>query len=271
MPSLLLSASDESCGSEEIFSSDSTLVDAVSPSPNQGERRGFARPDMLILHYTGMPNAAAAVALLRNPASEVSCHYVVEDSGRILQLVPESRRAWHAGVSCWRGERDINSASIGVEICNPGHDGGLPDFPNRQIESVIALCRDVASRFAIRPERILAHSDVAPGRKRDPGENFPWGRLAQAGVGHLAEAAAPDSKPIYARAQEGAPVRGLQSLLSLYGYELELSGVYDSRTEVVVAAFQRHFRPARVDGMADAGTVGVLRRLLAELSPSPLC
>lgn len=269
MSGLLLSASDES-ESEEGFSSDSALVDAVSPSPNHGERRGFARPDMLILHYTGMPSAAAAVALLRNPASEVSCHYVVEESGRILQLVPESRRAWHAGASCWRGERDVNSASIGVEICNPGHDGGLPDFPDRQIKCVIALCRDVASRFAIRPERILAHSDVAPGRKRDPGENFPWERLAHAGVGHWAEPAAPEPIPIYARAQEGPPVRGLQSLLALYGYDLELSGVYDARTEVVVAAFQRHFRPSRVDGLADAGTVDSLRRLLAGLSPAPV-
>ncbi|MDE3176670.1 MAG: N-acetylmuramoyl-L-alanine amidase [Pseudomonadota bacterium] len=226
---------------------------------------------MLILHYTGMPSAAGAVALLRNPASEVSCHYVVEETGRVLQLVPESRRAWHAGASCWRGERDINSASIGVEICNPGHDGGLPAFPDRQIEAVIALCRDVASRYAIRPERILAHSDVAAGRKRDPGEKFPWGKLAQAGVGHWVEAAAPDPQPIYARAQEGPPVRGLQSLLALYGYDLELSGVYDARTEVVVAAFQRHFRPARVDGLADASTVEALRRLLAGLSPAGLC
>jgi N-acetylmuramoyl-L-alanine amidase len=171
-------------------------------------------------------------------------------------------------VSCWRGERDINSASIGIEICNPGHDGGLPDYPERQIEAVIALGRDVAARCAIRPERVLAHSDVAPGRKRDPGENFPWGTLARAGIGHWERASEPDAEALYARGQDGPPVRGLQSLLALYGYELELNGVYDARTEVVVAALQRHFRPARVDGLADASTVDVLRRLLAGLSPA---
>ena len=268
MPGLLLSSLDQSSVLDETFSPDSALVDAVTPSPNHGERRGFGRPDTLILHYTGMPSAAAAVALLRDPASEVSCHYVVEESGRVLQLVAESRRAWHAGVSCWRGERDINSASIGVEICNRGHGGGLPDFPDRQIEAVIALCRDITARWAIRPERVLAHSDVAPGRKRDPGEKFPWRSLAHAGVGHWAEAAAPDPRPLYTTAQEGPPVRGLQTLLALYGYELEVNGVYDARTEVVVAAFQRHFRPAQVDGLADARTVEILRRLLAEFDPS---
>jgi N-acetylmuramoyl-L-alanine amidase len=249
----------------EAFTPDCALVADVVPSPSHGERRGVARPDCLVLHYTGMPTAAAALALLCDPAAEVSSHYVVEETGRIVQLVPEGRRAWHAGVSCWKGERDMNSASIGIEICNPGHDGGLPPFPDRQIEAVISLCRDVAERRAIRPERVLAHSDIAPTRKRDPGEAFPWGALWRGGVGHWVEAAAP-SQALMGRGREGTPVRGLQTMLSLYGYDLEASGVYDARTETVVAAFQRHFRPARVDGSADASTVEALRRLIAGLS-----
>jgi N-acetylmuramoyl-L-alanine amidase len=199
---------DHSSG--EVFSPDSRFVGEVRPSPNQGERRGFAAPDSIVLHYTGMTSAAAAVSLLRDPNAEVSSHYVVYETGGIAQLVPEVRRAWHAGVSCWRGERDMNSASIGIEICNAGHDGGLPPFPDRQIEAVIALCRDIAERRLIRPERILAHSDIAPARKRDPGEAFPWGALGHAGVGHWVEAAAPSS-PLFSRGEDGTPVRGLRS------------------------------------------------------------
>jgi len=249
-----------------VFSPDSQLVDVVSASPNHGERRGFRRPEFVILHYTGMPSSEAAIALLRDPRAEVSSHYVVEENGRIVQLTPESRRAWHAGKSSWRGVTDVNSASIGVEICNAGHDGGLPAYPDAQIRSVIALCRDISLRHAIPPERFLAHSDIAPSRKRDPGENFPWRKLAQAGVGRWEEADAPCAAPDYLPAQEGPHVRALQTMLGLYGYGLHASGVYDRDTEVVVAAFQRHFRPTRVDGIADASTVGVLRKLV---SPSP--
>ncbi len=251
MPGLVLSA----------FPPDSALVAKVRPSPNHGERRGYARPENLVLHYTGMPTASSAIALLCDPAREVSCHYVIEETGRILQLVPENRRAWHAGVSSWRGERDMNSASIGVEICNAGHDGGLPDFPEAQVVAMIALCRDVMSRQGIRPERVLAHSDIAPNRKRDPGERFPWARLAEAGAGLWVEPSAP-SEPLAARGHEGPHVRGLQTLLALWGYEIEANGVYDAQTQVVVAAFQRRFRPERVDGVADAGLVRSVRALL---------
>ena len=265
MPGLVLT-SPEARAARQTFSNDSARVDDILPSPNHGERRGYSRPDCIILHYTGMPSAAAALALLCDPAAQVSSHYVVEETGRIVQLVPESRRAWHAGVSCWRGERDMNSASIGVEICNAGHDGGLPNYPDRQIESVIALCRDIAARCAIRPERILAHSDIAPARKRDPGERFPWAALAAAGVGHWVDIGHKPDGIAFARGQEGSPVRALQTLLSLYGYDLESNGVYDAGTERVVAAFQRHFRPARVDGLADAGVVETVRALLPPLA-----
>ena len=247
--------------SAQAFPPDSGLVTQVLPSPNHGERR--RKLESLVLHYTGMPSGEAAIALLRDPASEVSSHYVIEDSGRIVQLVPEARRAWHAGVSCWRGERDMNSASIGVEICNPGHDGGLPDFPAPQINAVIALCRDIISRHGMRAERVLAHSDIAPERKRDPGERFPWEQLWRAGVGHWAAAPPPSTQALLQRGHDGPPVRGLQTLLALYGYDIDPTGVYDSRTQTVVTAFQRHFRPARVDGAADPSTLSVLRALLA--------
>lgn len=232
------------------------------PTPNHGERRGFLRPEYVILHYTGMPTAEGAIALLRDPKTEVSSHYVIEENGRVIQLAQESRRAWHAGKSSWRGLQDMNSASIGLEICNPGHDGGLPPFPDLQIESVVRLCRDIARRHGIRPERFLAHSDIAPARKRDPGENFPWRDLARAGVGIWAEAETPSESPSCARGQEGAQVRSLQTMLSLYGYDVGASGVYDGATMAAVAAFQRHFRQARVDGLADDSTVGVLRELV---------
>jgi N-acetylmuramoyl-L-alanine amidase len=250
---------------DEDFAADSPLVASVKPSPNHGERRGSRRPDCLILHYTGMPSLEGAVALLRNPKAEVSAHYVVDEAGSVIQLVPEARRAWHAGVSQWKSERDLNSASIGIEIANPGHDGGSPPYPEAQIAAVIALAKDIASRWGLKAERVLAHSDIAPARKRDPGEGFPWDRLAAAGVGHWVSPAPIEGEGLFARAQEGPPIRGLQTLLSLYGYGLEVTGVYDKQTEIVVAAFQRHFRPDRVDGLADASTIKTLRALIAGL------
>jgi N-acetylmuramoyl-L-alanine amidase len=244
------------------FAADSPLVARVLPSPNFGERCGYARPDLIVLHYTGMPTAESALALLTDPGGEVSCHYFVWENGEIAQLVPERMRAWHAGIGRWGGVSDLNSASIGVEIVNPGHDGGLPAFPQAQIDATIALVRNIAARRAIRPERVLAHSDLAPARKRDPGERFPWDALARAGVGHWVEPAPIADGPRLGPSQEGPPVRALQAMLALYGYGVELTGVYDEPTRAVVAAFQRHFRPARVDGEADASTVATLRALI---------
>ena len=252
----------------EAFAPDSPLVARVEPSPNFGERRNPAQPDCVVLHYTGMPTAESALTLLRDPGAEVSAHYFVGEDGEIAQLVPEDKRAWHAGAGQWGGARDLNSASIGVEIVNPGHDGGLPPFPERQIDATIALVRDIAARRGIRPERVLAHSDVAPARKRDPGERFPWEALARAGVGHWVEPAPIVDGPLFGPGQEGPPVRALQAMLALYGYGLELTGVYDAPTRAVVAAFQRHFRPARVDGQADASTVATLRALIDALNPA---
>jgi N-acetylmuramoyl-L-alanine amidase len=245
---------------------DSPIASAFLPSPNFGERRGPLRPDCVVLHYTGMPTAEGALALLRDPASEVSAHYFVWESGEVAQLVEETKRAWHAGVGSWAGQTDVNSASVGIEIVNPGHDGGSPPYPRRQIDAVIGLCRDIASRWGIRPERILAHSDIAPARKRDPGEHFPWDVLARAGVGHWTAPAPIAGGALFGSAQEGPPIRALQAMLALYGYGLEITGVYDRQTKTVVTAFQRHFRPERVDGEADASTIATLRALVDALN-----
>jgi N-acetylmuramoyl-L-alanine amidase len=238
---------------------------SVSPSPNFGERRDGRAPDMIILHYTGMPSADGALDWLTRPESEVSCHYFVFEDGRTVQLVPESLRAWHAGKGFWKGETDINSASIGIEIVNPGHPAGLPDFPAIQIEAVIALCRDIGRRHAVPAERVLGHSDVSPVRKIDPGEKFPWAALAAAGVGHWAEPSAIGGGRFFQHGDGGPPVEALQAMLALYGYDVSVSGDYCTRTRGVVEAFQRHFRQERVDGIADVSTIETLHRLLSTL------
>lgn len=236
----------------------------VRVSPNFGPRIGVPRPDMLILHYTGMKTGEAAEAWLCAPESQVSSHYLVHEDGRIVQMVRESDRAWHAGKSFWRGVTDVNSHSIGIEIVNPGHEFGYRDFPARQVAAVIELCRGIVARHPIPPQRVLAHSDVATGRKVDPGERFPWRKLAEDGIGHFVAPARAGGKPMLQPGDEGAAVEELQSMLSLYGYGIDITGRYDPATGVVVAAFQRHFRPRRVDGLADRSTVDTLRRLLQE-------
>ncbi|MCW6510330.1 N-acetylmuramoyl-L-alanine amidase [Lichenifustis flavocetrariae] len=251
----------------ERFTSTLASIERSYASPNHGERLGnLAWPDTIVLHYTGMKDGPSAVDWLCNPASQVSSHYVVTEGGAILQLVPEERRAWHAGRSVWAGVSDLNSASIGIEIVNGGHDHDLPAFPDRQIEAVIALCRDTAARHAVPPERVLAHSDIAPGRKRDPGERFPWARLAVAGVGHWPEN--PSRAEAAAELGPGAvgdAVVELQAALAQYGYGVQPTGVYDTQTETVVRAFQLHFRADQVDGIADGGTRGCLTALLSAL------
>jgi N-acetylmuramoyl-L-alanine amidase len=245
-----------------FFLPDAPLVSRIAPSPNVGERRGCARPDMLILHYTGMASCEEAIRLLSSAGSGVSCHYVVDLDGSIAQLAPEAARAWHAGVSHWMGADDINSRSIGIEIHNPGHDGGYPDFPERQMAAVEALCLDIVGRHAIEPRRVLAHSDVAPRRKMDPGEKFDWARLARAGAGRWVEPVAISGGAALEPGDRGEPVTRLQQKLRSYGYGIDQTAAFDEHTRLVVAAFQRHFRPARVDGRADLSTVATLDVLL---------
>lgn len=236
----------------------------IIASPNHGERVGVSAPDTIILHYTGMPSEEGAISWLCNPESEVSSHYLVRENGDVVQMVAESRRAWHAGKSFWAGATDINSRSIGIEIANAGHPT-LPDYPAVQIESVAQLCLDCAKRWSIAPERVLAHSDIAPVRKVDPGEHFPWAKLYQLGVGHWVEPAPISGGRFFQQGDQGQPIEALQSMLSFYGYNIEITGEFNAQTVGVVKSFQLHFRPEKVDGVADASTIDTLHRLLVSL------
>jgi len=250
------------------FLANSLLAAETRDSPNHGDRKA-GRVDALILHYTGMVSAEAALQRLCDPASQVSAHYVILENGRIIQLVPEFRRAWHAGQSYWANDRDLNSASIGIEIVHPGHEAGAEgkalSYPPAQIDAVIALCKDIVARHQIPQHRILGHSDIAPDRKIDPGEFFPWDQLAAAGIGHYVVPHPIEDGPRLERGVHGIEVEKLQALLAMYGYGLRVSNLYGPKTENVVRAFQRHFRPALVDGIADRSTIETLRALLAAL------
>lgn len=237
------------------------LIDA--PSPNFDARR--APPDIIVLHYTGMRTGDEAVARLRDPEARVSAHYVVEEDGRVLALVPEERRAWHAGRGAWQGETDVNAASIGIEIVNPGHEFGYRPFPETQIARVIDLVADIRTRWTVPDARIIAHSDLAPDRKQDPGELFPWKRLAEAGHGLWFEPAAERIAALggpLSPGDDGLGVIVLRAGLHRLGYGLKPGGDYDDETRLTVEAFQRHWRPQRVDGIADGETRARLVGLL---------
>lgn len=230
-----------------------------APSPNFDART--APPSILVLHYTGMQTGQAAIDRLRDPEAKVSSHYVIEEDGRIFRLVAEERRAWHAGVSFWRGRRNINGDSIGIEIVNPGHEFGYRPFPAAQLDAVFALVADIRTRWDIEDRDIVGHSDVAPTRKEDPGELFPWKALAEAGHGLWAEVPAAPGLPV-GEGEEGAAVFALQAGFSRLGYDLPPTGRFDADTAAVVRAFQRHWRPDRVDGIADGETRARLIALL---------
>lgn len=218
------------------------LFDAMSP--NHDERREAL--DMLVLHYTGMRTGEAALERLCDPDAKVSAHYLVEEDGRIFRLVDEGKRAWHAGVARWDGREDVNSRSIGVEIVNGGHDFGLPAYPDVQIQAVIALCRDVLERRRIPQSNIVGHSDIAPARKMDPGEHFPWERLSANGIGLWPKAHHKKAEP----ALESPEAR---VILEAIGYGVE-NGAPDAFA-CAVRAFQRRWRPSRVDGLVDPETL----------------
>jgi N-acetylmuramoyl-L-alanine amidase len=224
-------------------------------SPNADVRAAGQAVDTLILHYTGMPSAAAALERLCDPAARVSAHYLIDEDGAVIALVPEAARAWHAGVSAWQGEPGLNDRSIGIELVNPGHEWGYRAFPEPQYRACIALCRAIVGRWPIPPRRVLGHSDVAPERKEDPGELFDWRRLAEAGIGLW-----PSDGP-----GEPRPVATLQAGLARFGYAVPTHGRLDEATRLVIIAFQRHFRPERVDGTADPATLARLDGLLAAL------
>ena len=234
-----------------------TIIDA--PSPNFDARTKV--PDMIVLHYTGMQTGEAALARLCDPEARVSSHYLVEEDGRVFRLVAEERRAWHAGVSFWKGEEGVNHASIGIEIVNPGHEFGYRAFPESQVAAVIALVADIRTRWEIEDSRIIGHSDVAPARKQDPGELFPWKRLAEAGHGVWAEADPAPGEPL-SEGAEGVGVFALQAGLTRLGYDCAPSGTFDAATRDVVTAFQRHWVQSRFDGVADGLTRARLIALL---------
>lgn len=241
-----------------------TLLPIIElPSPNLDERQAGTPIDMLVLHYTGMVTGKAALDRLCDPASRVSAHYVIDESGAIFQLVDEAARAWHAGVSNWKGRDNLNGRSIGIEIVNGGHDFGCPPYMPVQMEAVTALSREILARHNIRADNVVGHSDIAPTRKQDPGEWFDWRFLALHGVGLWVE---PDpileDGPALKLHDRGDPVAELQYALATYGYGLEVLGRFDEQTKAVVTAFQRHFRQQRVDGIADLSTVMTLKKLI---------
>lgn len=225
-----------------------------SPSPNSGPRRDGKTPRLLILHYTDTGDLETSLQMLKDTARETSAHYVIDEDGGILQLVDEDKRAWHAGKSFWVGEMDVNSASIGIELQHPGHTFGYRSFMQEQIESCIALCREIVARHNILPQHVLAHSDIAPARKIDPGHLFPWRELAAAGIGLWPE----DAMPMAADTD-------IDRLLTAYGYDPDIP------LQERIVAFQRHFQPESFgdDLMTprkpDAVTLARLRRLVAAI------
>lgn len=246
-----------------------TTAPVNCPSPNAGPRRDNRSPDILLIHYTGMRTAEEALVRLCTTEAQVSAHYLIDEDGTLYSLVPETLRAWHAGISAWENDRDINSRSIGIELVNPGHEFGYRPFTEAQIRRLIALSRDIIHRYDIKPWHVLGHSDVAPLRKMDPGELFPWQKLAREGVGLWPEST--DASPHFActahtesltRDAETDRVVTLQNLLSAFGYDVPLHGRYDDDTALVVTAAQRHWTPQNVNGVADGRLIAILERLV---------
>lgn len=231
-----------------------------NPSPNH-DSRGGQPVDILVMHYTDMLSAEAAIAHLRSPESKVSAHYVVSETGEVTQLVDESMRAWHAGESSWRGSANINARSIGIEIANLGHSHGYTAFPAEQMAVVIALSQDIIKRHAIPARNVVGHSDVAFLRKQDPGELFDWQALAKSGVGLFPFDARPMVGSALGRGDKGSQVIRLQTALSNWGYGLKLDGDYGEKTEKCVIAFQRHYRPFFINGAWDDECAGLLAAL----------
>ncbi len=228
-----------------------------APSPNFDDRK--LPVSALILHYTGMETGPKALERLCDPEAKVSAHYLVEEDGRIFQMVEEGDRAWHAGVSEWRGISDINSASIGIEIVNGGHDFGLPEFPKIQIESVTALCQNIATRHDI--VDVLGHSDVAPARKQDPGERFPWQELAQAGIGEWPDDISDDRRILFEADSRDRGVSVIQAGLAHIGYSARVTGIMDEPTRLIIASLQRRYRQDQVDGLVDIQTMEIIKWL----------
>ncbi|HTU54872.1 MAG TPA: N-acetylmuramoyl-L-alanine amidase [Acetobacteraceae bacterium] len=239
------------------------------PSPNHNERAPGTKIDTLVLHYTGMQSGQAALDRLCDEAARVSSHYLLEEDGTLWQLVPDERRAWHAGPSFWRGHTDINSRSIGIEIVNPGHEWGYRPFPPIQMDAVIALCTTLLARHPIPARNVLAHSDIAPDRKQDPGELFDFSLLARHGIGLFPDIQDLGTAEPITGASALAPLR---TQLATIGYDVAPQGPWNHALGLVLAAFQRHWRPESITARADAGTrarASALVRLLDATMTTP--
>lgn len=234
------------------------------PSPNHDARPPGSAIDMLILHYTGMINAAAALERMCDAQAKVSAHYMVDEDGAIFRLVDETRRAWHAGHSHWRGRSHINAVSIGIEMVNPGHEFGYRAYPETQMAAVIELCLDITARHPIPARHVLGHEDVACGRRADPGELFDWPRLAAAGVGLWPKVSVVTGEMglVLRRGDGGLAVDDIRRALAEIGYGVAPAGPFDALLEQAVIAFQRHFRPTRIDGVVDPETAQVMFQVL---------
>lgn len=243
-------------------------IDTRFSSPNFDERT--LPISMLVLHYTGMEDGRVAVGRLCNPEAKVSAHYVVHEEGHVQQLVEEEARAWHAGVGFWRGINNINSASIGIEIVNGGHnfpgEDGLPHYPDAQINAVIALCHEIIGRHDIKPWNVIGHSDIAPDRKEDPGEHFPWSGLAAAGIGLWADLSeSSDRRVLFELGDRDRGVSIIQQGLAQMGYEIAVTGHFDKATQAVMRAFQRHWRQEDISGLIDMDCLQRVGALVRQL------
>jgi N-acetylmuramoyl-L-alanine amidase len=213
-------------------------------SPNADARPEGIPIDMMVLHYTGMESAVAALNRLCDPTAKVSAHYLIDEGGRVTALVDEDHRAWHAGGASWRGRHDINARSIGIELVNPGHELGYRPFPEPQMAALLDLAPGLLARHPIAQQNVVGHSDIAPRRKSDPGELFDWRRLAKAGIGKWPEA----------RQRSSTDEADVRSNLTRIGYETD-------DLNATIVAFQRHFRPSRLDGQIDSQTAGLIAAL----------
>jgi N-acetylmuramoyl-L-alanine amidase len=254
-----------------------------TPSPNFEPR--LSKVELVVLHYTGMQNAEIALQRLTDPApiagkyvmpnaepvdpqtrlGRVSAHYVVAEDGTVHRLVEEAHRAWHAGAGRWAGRDGLNDRSIGIEIVNGGHDFGLPAFTPMQIDAVIALTADIMARHHLPSFALIGHSDLAPTRKLDPGERFPWAQLARSGLGLWPQTRMEPGAPLLHAGDANPAVAALQEGLQGLGYDVPVDGQFDAQTEAVLLAFQRRYRPARIDGALDADCLARLNDLLAQM------
>ena len=233
-------------------------------SPNFNERPERANIDILVMHYTGMKTADAALKRMCDPEAPVSAHYMVYENGDAVCLVDEEKRAWHAGISCWRGISSLNDISIGIEIVNPGHEFGYEPFPEEQMETVKGLSKDIMDRHGIEARNVVGHSDIAPSRKEDPGELFDWQGLAEEGVGlwHGVKKVWRGGDILVEPGKEDVDVARVQKMLSDYGYHIRVDGYFGSKTEDVIKAFKRHFVPEQLNAYWDKLAEERMKKLL---------